>query len=80
MSTGALAQSAVQRDWDNRSGAEAIENHIAKIVEFLNEFDTSTRNRLSLLGERIEAMSRTVANLEMKLGILQDTETQPENA
>jgi chromosome 3 open reading frame 10 len=54
----------VQSDWSNRENTEIIKTQILKMTEFLHKFNLSTRNRLSLINERLTSLERSLTNVE----------------
>ena len=54
----------VQSDWSNRENTEIIKTQILKMTEFLHRFNLSTRNRLSLINERLTSLERSLTNVE----------------
>ena len=56
--------STTQTDWDNREVTEMIQVQILKMTEFLNRFHLSTRNRLSIINERLCSIERGLSNVE----------------
>eukprot|EP00049_Salpingoeca_infusionum_P017577 m.353510 g.353510 ORF g.353510 m.353510 type:complete len:79 (-) comp16781_c0_seq1:2070-2306(-) len=66
-SAAATPQAAVQADWQNREFVESLSKGVRRIAEFLNEFEMSTRFKLSKLNEKLTALERSIAYVEAKV-------------
>jgi uncharacterized protein len=64
---GSSATGGVQADWQNREFVELLTSQIRKITEFLNNFDTTARSRLSELNSKLTRLETRVAVLEARL-------------
>ena len=47
---------SVQDDWSHRELNETIKIQILQMTEFLSKFQLSTRNRLSMINERLNSI------------------------
>ncbi|EGG22620.1 component of SCAR regulatory complex [Cavenderia fasciculata] len=59
-----MSKSHIQRDWEQREFNEEISLNIQKIIDFLNKFDLSTRNKLATVNEKLSMLERQVDYLE----------------
>lgn len=57
----------VQRDWENREFIETIQQSILQIVTFLNQFDISTRYRLTQVQAKLTRLERHLDYLEASI-------------
>ncbi|GAU93481.1 hypothetical protein RvY_05416 [Ramazzottius varieornatus] len=57
-------QKNIQQDWANRELIEVITSSLKKMTDFLNHFDVTCRERLSLINERLCVLERKVDVLE----------------
>ena len=48
----------IQKDWENREFAEVVKLNILQVVQFLNNFDTSARCKLSRVNEKLHTLER----------------------
>nr|3PP5_A Chain A, Brk1 [Dictyostelium discoideum] len=62
----------IQKDWEQREFIEDMSINIQKIVEFLNKFELSTRNKLSDLNEKLTILDRQVDYLEATFKTVQE--------
>ncbi|KYQ96692.1 component of SCAR regulatory complex [Tieghemostelium lacteum] len=59
-----MTKSAIQKDWEQREFIEDISINIQKIIDFMNKFELSTRNRLANVNEKLLILERQVDYLE----------------
>ena len=52
-SSSSLTTKDIQEDWKSREFVEIININIMKTVQFLNEFDSSVREKLGRLNEKL---------------------------
>eukprot|EP01095_Lingulamoeba_sp_RSL-Kostka_P005567 TRINITY_DN1694_c0_g4_i1.p1 TRINITY_DN1694_c0_g4~~TRINITY_DN1694_c0_g4_i1.p1 ORF type:complete len:114 (-),score=37.73 TRINITY_DN1694_c0_g4_i1:127-468(-) len=57
----------IQQDWNNRDFNESIMVNMKKIITFLNKFDTSTRDKLANINEKISKLERQLDYVESSL-------------
>ncbi|XP_055338136.1 probable protein BRICK1-B [Paramacrobiotus metropolitanus] len=57
-------QKNVQQDWANRELIEIVTTSVKKMTDFLNHFDVTCREKLSLMNERLTNLERRVDLLE----------------
>lgn len=57
----------IQRDWEQREFIAEMTTNVKKLVDFLNNFDHSTRYRLATLRERLATMEQQVLFIEHQL-------------
>ncbi|GAM17110.1 hypothetical protein SAMD00019534_002850, partial [Acytostelium subglobosum LB1] len=62
-----MSKSAIQRDWEEREFIEGITINIQKIIDFLNKFELSTRNKLATVNEKLSILERQVDYLEASM-------------
>ena len=55
---------SVQDDWSHRELNETIKIQILQMTEFLSKFQLSTRNRLSMINERLNSIERDLIHVE----------------
>ena len=55
-----LTTADVQEDWKTREFIEIVQLNIMKTVQFLNEFDSSVRDKLGRMNEKLNAIERTL--------------------
>jgi uncharacterized protein len=55
---------SVQDDWSHRELNETIKIQILQMTEFLSKFQLSTRNRLSMINERLNSIERDLLHVE----------------
>jgi len=55
---------SVQADWSHRELNETIKIQILQMTEFLSKFQLSTRNRLSMINERLNSIERDLLHVE----------------
>merc|ERR1712048_431326 len=56
--------SDVIEDWENRAFSQNIVLAVSKLVDFLNNFEVTTRHRLAIVSQRMTSIERQVAFLE----------------
>mmetsp|Transcript_1638 Transcript_1638/g.3510 ORF Transcript_1638/g.3510 Transcript_1638/m.3510 type:complete len:90 (-) Transcript_1638:272-541(-) len=49
---------AIQKDWKNREFVEVVKLNMLQIVQFLNNFDSSARYKLSCINEKLHSLER----------------------
>jgi hypothetical protein len=54
----------MKRDWDERELLEIVQMNVMKIVEFLNNFDRSTRYHLATLNEKLTKLESSLEYVE----------------
>lgn len=54
----------VSEDWGNRQFSESMQFNLLAIVDFLNDFDSATRQRLAQINSKLTALERYVDVLE----------------
>ncbi|KAF2074958.1 hypothetical protein CYY_003743 [Polysphondylium violaceum] len=59
-----MGKTNIQKDWEEREFIEDISINVQKIIEFLNKFELSTRNKLSNVNEKLTVLERQVDYLE----------------
>lgn len=59
--------SATQRDWMQREWIEHVNLDLKKIVEFLNIFENSTKNRLATINTKLSHLERQMDFLEAQV-------------
>lgn len=57
----------IQQDWANREYIEIICGSIKKISDFLNSFDSSCREKIALLNEKLTKLERKLDYLESRV-------------
>ena len=55
-----LSTSEIQEDWKSREFVEIVQINIMKVVQFLNEFDASVREKLGRLNEKLNKIERNL--------------------
>ena len=55
-----LTTKDIQEDWKRREFLEIVQLNIMKIVQFLNEFDASVRERLALMNSKLNKIERNL--------------------
>ena len=55
-----LTTQDIQEDWKRREFLEIVQLNIMKIVQFLNEFDSSVRERLGRLNSKLNQIERNL--------------------
>ena len=55
-----LTTQDIQEDWKRREFLEIIQLNIMKIVQFLNEFDASVRERLGRMNSKLNRIERNL--------------------
>ncbi|EFA80526.1 component of SCAR regulatory complex [Heterostelium album PN500] len=59
-----MTKAPIQKDWEEREFIESVTLNIQKIIDFLNKFELSTRNKLATVNEKILTLERQVDYLE----------------
>ncbi|CAF4151052.1 unnamed protein product [Rotaria sp. Silwood2] len=57
----------IQDDWQRRDDILLLTTAIKRLVDFLNQFESSCRYRLSILNEKLTALERHVDYLEARV-------------
>ncbi|CAF0872034.1 unnamed protein product [Adineta ricciae] len=57
----------IQDDWQRRDDIQLLTTAIKRLVDFLNQFESSCRYRLSILNEKLTALERHVDYLEARI-------------
>lgn len=57
----------IQDDWQRRDDIQLLTTAIKRLVDFLNQFESSCRYRLSTLNEKLTALERHVDYLEARV-------------
>ena len=60
---------SVQDVWSHRELNETIKIQILQMTEFLSKFQLSTRNRLSMINERLNSIERDLLHVESATNI-----------
>jgi uncharacterized protein len=63
-SSGAIHASPVQQDWEEREFVEVIQLNILQIASFLNDMETTVKNRLATLSDRLVVIERQIQFVE----------------
>ena len=59
-----LTTADIQEDWKVREYVEIIQINIMKVVQFLNDFDSSVREKLGRLNEKLNRIERNLEYCE----------------
>ncbi|CAF1099711.1 unnamed protein product [Didymodactylos carnosus] len=57
----------IQDDWQRREGIQILTTSIKRLTDFLNQFESSCRYRLSTLNEKLTSLERQVNYLEARV-------------
>ncbi|EFJ15440.1 hypothetical protein SELMODRAFT_9224, partial [Selaginella moellendorffii] len=55
---------AVQADWENRQFTGALALNVRKLFEFVLQFESTTRNKIAILNDKLTALERKLEFLE----------------
>ena len=55
---------AAQEDWENRELLSVVEANVSRLVQFLNTFDRSTRDRLARINEKLGTLEGLLTHCE----------------
>jgi len=58
---------AVQQDWANRDFTQSVQLGVAQLAAFLNEFEATTRGKLSVLNGKLSKLERRMEFVEATL-------------
>ncbi len=54
----------VQADWDQREFVEVVQLNVMKTISFLNQFDSTIREKIANLNEKLNKLERAVEYCE----------------
>ena len=55
-----LTSADIQDDWKSREFVEIVQINIMKVVQFLNDFDATVREKLGRLNEKLNKIERNL--------------------
>ncbi|XP_051117379.1 protein BRICK 1 [Andrographis paniculata] len=58
---------AVQADWENREFISHISLNIRRLFDFLLQFESTTKNKLANLNEKLDTLERRLELLEVQV-------------
>ncbi|KAH6757638.1 BRICK1 [Perilla frutescens var. hirtella] len=58
---------AVQADWENREFISHISLNVRRLFDFLVQFESTTKNKLSKLNEKLDTLERRLELLEVQV-------------
>ncbi|KAL8515949.1 hypothetical protein ACS0TY_014599 [Phlomoides rotata] len=58
---------AVQADWENREFISHISLNVRRLFDFLVQFESTTKNKLSQLNEKLDTLERRLELLEVQV-------------
>ncbi|CAF0918691.1 unnamed protein product [Didymodactylos carnosus] len=59
----------IQDDWQRREDIKILTTSIKRLTDFLNQFESSCRYRLSKLNEKLTSLERQVDYLEARVNL-----------
>ncbi|KAL6521573.1 putative protein BRICK1 [Orobanche gracilis] len=59
---------AVQADWENREFISHISLNVRRLFDFLVQFESTTKNKLANLNEKLDTLERRLKLLEVQVG------------
>lgn len=58
---------AVQADWENREFISHVSLNVRRLFDFLVQFESTTKNKLSRLNEKLDTLERRLELLEVQV-------------
>ncbi|KAG6389158.1 protein BRICK 1 [Salvia hispanica] len=58
---------AVQADWENREFISHVSLNVRRLFDFLVQFESTTKNKLSKLNEKLGTLERRLELLEVQV-------------
>ncbi|KAG6390984.1 hypothetical protein SASPL_148730 [Salvia splendens] len=58
---------AVQADWENREFISHVSLNVRRLFDFLVQFESTTKNKLSKLNEKLDTLERRLEMLEVQV-------------
>ncbi|XP_057806771.1 protein BRICK 1 [Salvia miltiorrhiza] len=58
---------AVQADWENREFISHVSLNVRRLFDFLVQFESTTKNKLSKLNEKLDTLERRLELLEVQV-------------